>query len=142
MSSPDPDDRLFDALVRCAFEVTAVLTRLGGENELSLTQLRALGILRGHRAAPVTGLAAHLGVDKSSMSGLVDRAERRGLVRRERSATDRRVVEVALTPEGDALVTRLYGELRRSLAPLTASLDADQRARLTDLLEAALGPGA
>lgn len=142
MSPTDPDDRLVDSLVRCAFEVTAVLSRIGAENDLSLSQMRTLGILRDRRAAGITGLATHLGLDKSSMSGLVDRAERRGLVRRERSAVDRRAVDVVLTTEGSALVTRLYAELRASLAPLAEALAPEERTHLTELLESALGPGA
>jgi DNA-binding MarR family transcriptional regulator len=136
--APDDDvDRLLDALVRSTFEVTAVLTRLAGENDLSLTQLRVLGILRDRRLR-VTDLAAYLGVDKSSMSGLVDRAERRGLLLRERGAADGRVVEVVLAPQGAELLARLSDEARRALAvPLDGLWPAD-RARLAALLESFL----
>ncbi|MGY1962144.1 MarR family transcriptional regulator [Nocardia gipuzkoensis] len=62
----------------------AVLTRIGSEHDLSLTQLRLLGLLRDRRPR-MTDLAAFLGLDKSTMSGLVERAERRGLVARGKS---------------------------------------------------------
>lgn len=63
----------------------------------SLTQLRLLGVLRDRRPR-MTELAAFLGLDKSTLSGLVDRAERRGLVARDKNPQDRRVVDVFLTP--------------------------------------------
>lgn len=130
----DPVDRLLEALVRSTFDVTAVLTRVAAAHDLSLTQLRVLGILRDRRVG-VTALASYLGLDKSTLSGLVDRAERRGLVRRERSPLDRRAVDVLLTPEGRALLARLDDAVRRSLAPRVSTLPPPERARLADLLE-------
>ncbi|XVS66470.1 MarR family winged helix-turn-helix transcriptional regulator [Actinosynnema sp. CA-299493] len=130
-----PDDALEDALVRTSFRVMAVLTRVGAEHDLSLTQLRLLGILRDRRPR-MTDLAAFLGLDKSTMSGLVERAERRGLVARGKSPEDRRVVDVLITPAGRDLAERLEVEVRSALAPFTGRLRADDRHLLTDLLGA------
>ncbi|ERK69221.1 hypothetical protein N136_04459, partial [Leifsonia aquatica ATCC 14665] len=74
-----PDDALVDALVQTSFVVTGVLTRVAAERDLSLTQLRMLGVLRDRRPR-MAQLAALLGLDKSTVSGLIERAERRGLV--------------------------------------------------------------
>ena len=65
-------------------------------------------------------LARLLGLDKSSISGLVDRAERRGLVARIPSAEDKRTVLVGLTDEGRSLVSRAAACFG---ADLTAMLD-------------------
>ncbi|MFC4070205.1 MarR family winged helix-turn-helix transcriptional regulator [Actinoplanes subglobosus] len=139
MTAEDPGDVLVDALVRCTFQVTGVLTRIGAANDLSLTQLRVFGILRDRRLR-VTDLAAYLGLDKSTMSGLIDRAERRGLLAREKSPSDGRVVEVYLTPVGHDLTRRLYAELRAALAPALDRLSPGQREQLLGLLEPLLGP--
>lgn len=128
-----PSDGLADALIQTTFEVTGVLSRIGAEHDLSLTQLRVLGILRERRPR-VTDLAAHLGLDKSTISGLIDRAERRGHVVRERSTHDRRAVEVLLTAEGRELTHRMYDAAHRELTPMLDALDPDQRARLELLL--------
>jgi DNA-binding MarR family transcriptional regulator len=133
-----PDDALEDALVRTSFRVMAVLTRIGAEHDLSLTQLRLLGILRDRRPR-MTDLAAFLGLDKSTMSGLVERAERRGLVARGKSPGDRRVVDVFITPAGRDLAERLQGEVRSALEPLTGRLEADDRQALTRLLDSVSG---
>ncbi|WP_229398312.1 MarR family winged helix-turn-helix transcriptional regulator [Micromonospora okii] len=139
MTSEDSLDALIDALVRSTFQVTSVLTRIGAENDLSLTQLRVLGILRDRRPR-VTELAAHLGLDKSTMSGLVDRAERRGLLARDRNPHDGRAVDVFLTPAGRELTQRLDVEIRRALAPTLGRLRPEQREQLVGLLEPLLGP--
>ncbi|MEV4509998.1 MarR family transcriptional regulator [Dactylosporangium sp. NPDC049525] len=130
---------LVDALARSAYVVMGVLSRVGARHDLSLTQLRTLGILRDRRAR-MTDLANFLGLDKSTMSGLVDRAERRGLLERGRSRADGRAVEVFMTAAGLELADRLYGEVRQSLAEITDRLDPAQRDTLTRLLEHLLGP--
>ncbi|GGN12964.1 DNA-binding MarR family transcriptional regulator [Actinoplanes campanulatus] len=139
MTSEDSVDALLDALVRYTFQVTGVLTRIGAANDLSLTQLRVFGILRDRRPR-VTELAAYLGLDKSTMSGLIDRAERRGLLAREKNPNDGRVVDVFLTPAGHELTQRLYGEARAILAPDLDRLRPDQREQLLALMRPLLEP--
>ncbi|MEU8614059.1 MarR family transcriptional regulator [Actinoplanes sp. NPDC048791] len=126
-----------DALVRSAFRVMGVLTRVGAAHDLSLTQLRVLGILRDRRLR-MTELAGYLGLDKSTMSGLVDRAERRGLLARDRNPGDKRVVDVFITPAGLELADRVQAEIQRDLAPATGRLDPRQREQLAGLLELVL----
>ena len=74
------------------------------------------------------------------MSGLVDRAERRGLLERARNPADGRAVEVFMTAAGLQLADRLFGEIQQSLAEVTEHLDPAQRDTLTGLLEHLLGP--
>ena len=82
-----------DALAQISLMVQATLERRAGEHGISLTQSRLLEILRD-RTPTMNELALLLGLDKSSTSGLVDRAQRRGLVRRVPSQFDRRSVRV------------------------------------------------
>ena len=56
-----------------SFEVIAVLSRAAARHDLSLTQLRMLGVLRD-REPRMAELADFLGLDRSTVSGLVDRA--------------------------------------------------------------------
>jgi DNA-binding MarR family transcriptional regulator len=125
---------LIDALVQSAFVTMAVLNKLGTENDLSLSQLRVLAILRDRRLR-ITVLANYLGLEKSTMSGLVDRAEKRGLLQRAPSTGDGRAVDVFLSPAGAELAERLAGVVEQSLSPVINRLPpADQR-RLQALLE-------
>jgi len=127
-------DGLIDALVQASFTVMAVLSKLGADNDLSLTQLRVLAILRDRRVR-MAGLADYLGLEKSTMTGLIDRAEKRGLVERAPNADDGRAIDVFLSRAGAAFGERLYGDVRRALAPLTGELGAPEQRRLQALLE-------
>ncbi len=131
-------DALIDALVQTSFVTMAALNRIGSDHDLSLTQLRVLAILRDRRLR-MTDLADYLGLDKSTMSGLVDRAERRGLLERAPHPADRRAVDVYLTPEGMALAERLSLQVSRSLSPAIATLAATDQRRLRTLLSQLLG---
>ena len=112
---------LIDALVRAAFLTTAQLSKIAAEHDMSLTQLRVLAILRD-RQGSMTELAAYLGLDKSTISGLVDRAEKRGLLLRAPNPRDGRGVDVALTPKGNELAERGAIEIAQALVPMTSAL--------------------
>jgi MarR family transcriptional regulator, lower aerobic nicotinate degradation pathway regulator len=126
-----------DALAQAAFLVQGTLERRAGEHGISLIQTRLLGILRD-RKPTMNELAQLLGLDKSSTSGLVDRAERRGLVRRLPSQIDRRSVRVSLTVEGRALVQAVAHDFDQDIAAIVAPLDPAERATLTALLSRVL----
>jgi DNA-binding MarR family transcriptional regulator len=132
-------DGLVDALVQAAFVTMAVLSKVGADNDLSLTQLRVLAILRDRRLR-MTALADYLGLEKSTMTGLVDRAEKRGLLERAPNASDGRAVDVFLSPDEAELADRLYARIGRSLSPMTNELAPAERRRLQTLLERMLGP--
>lgn len=110
---------IIDGLAQLAFVVHGMLELRAAEHDLSITQARLLGVLRD-RTPSMNELARLLGLDKSSISGLVDRAERRGLVVRIPSAEDKRAVIVGLTDQGRSLVTQAA---TRFAADLTAMLD-------------------
>ena len=131
---------LVDALVRSSFAVMAVLSRIGAEHDLSLTQLRMLGILRDRRVT-MSELAEHLGLDKSTISGLVSRAEKRRLIERAPNPADGRAVDVFLTAEGSELAGRGAAQVARALSPMTGTLAPDQARQLTALLGRFIGGG-
>jgi MarR family transcriptional regulator, lower aerobic nicotinate degradation pathway regulator len=121
---------LTDALVELSFLVGATLARLAGEYELSLTQVRLLGILRD-REPGIVELASVLNLDKSSVSGLVDRAQRRGLVERAAAKSpDRRAIRVVLTAHGQKLAGEFAARVAQELALLVEDFSPAQRERL------------
>jgi DNA-binding MarR family transcriptional regulator len=128
------DEGLADALVTASFVIAAQLSRIGAEHGLSLTLCRVLGILRDRRPR-MSELADYLGLEKQTMSGLIARAEERGLVARAPNPEDRRATDVILTPAGSRLVERMRAEALEALAPLIAPLDPADRRRLQALLQ-------
>jgi DNA-binding MarR family transcriptional regulator len=128
------DGALVDALAQTSFVVMNALSRVGARNDLSLTQLRVFGILRDRRAR-MAELADYLGLDKSTLSGLVDRAEQRGLLTRTQNANDARVFEISMTAKARTMAARVHGEISAALAPLLEKLGNAERRRLSALLE-------
>jgi MarR family transcriptional regulator, lower aerobic nicotinate degradation pathway regulator len=127
-------DRLstMDALAQLSFLIYGTLSEVAGEHELSVVQTRLLGVLRD-REPTMQELGRFLGLDKSSISGLVDRAERRGLVRRAPSPDDRRAVRVALTDAGRALGGQVALAFGSRVEAYVEGLPAAEREELTRL---------
>jgi DNA-binding MarR family transcriptional regulator len=123
-----------DALTQLSFLVQGALERRASAAGLSLSLTRVLGILRDRRPT-MHELARLMELDKSSVTGLVERAERRGLTERARSPRDGRSVLVTLTAEGRALVTRVAAEFARDVEDLLRALPSADSVLLTELIE-------
>lgn len=130
---------LVDSLVQSSFLVQGVLRRVAARHDLSVVQMRLLGILRD-REPGILALAAYLELDKSSVTGLVDRAERRGLVERVSDPDDGRAVRIKLTRTGRTLMTRGATEVEEELLAATADLTDPRRRQLASLLSRILIP--
>jgi len=90
-------------LVKFFFTQRADLPMLASEFELSPAQCHVLHLMEPGRPIPMGRLAEALACDASNVTGLVDRLESRGLVRRQPAAADRRVKVLDLTPSGSRL---------------------------------------
>lgn len=127
------DEALTDALVTTAFVTMAIVHKLGAEHDLSLSLVRVLGILADRRPR-MTDLADYLGLEKQTMSGLIARAEKRGLVARAPNEDDGRATDVFLTDDGVELVQRLHIQGKQALAPLIGRLSTSEQKQLQQLL--------
>ncbi len=98
-------------LVQFYFTQKSNLPSLAAELELSPAQCHVLHLIEPGQPMPMGRLAETLACDASNVTGLVDRLESRGLVRRTPSPSDRRVKVLDLTPTGvrlrAALVSRM-----------------------------------
>ena len=130
---------LRDALVQISFALMAVLTEVAAEHDLSLTQVRVLGILRD-REPTMADLATFTGLERSTISGLIDRAAQRGLVVKTADRHDGRSVRVTLTESARRLVPHVTAAVGDRMTPLTGRLSTGEQQRLTALLTKALGP--
>lgn len=118
---------LVDALAQLSFLVHNTLAEIAGQHGLSIIQMRLLGVLRD-RQPTMNALGRHLGLDKSSIGGLVDRAQRRDLVTRTVSATDRRAFQVSITDAGRQVADRVAAQFTERIETFVARLpDADRR---------------
>src|SRR5438552_17081351 len=125
-------------LVKFFFTQRAGLPALASEFELSPAQCHVLHLIEPDCQIPMGRLAETLACDASNVTGLVDRLESRGLVRRRPSAEDRRVKVLDLTPAGSRLRTLLLDRMTTPPATLKRLSAGEQRALvriLTRLLE-------
>lgn len=135
MGKQDDDGRIgvASALVRGAFLVNAVYAESAREYGITAQQGQLMCVLMA-RPRGMGELGAMLGLAKSSLTGLVDRTERNGLVRREADPEDMRAVRVALTPQGAKLVDAFYDETCRRIDGLPVGFSDAERDALAGLL--------
>ncbi|MBT2225224.1 MarR family winged helix-turn-helix transcriptional regulator [Nonomuraea sp. NEAU-A123] len=121
------------ALVRSTFLVNAVYAESAREYGLTQQQGQMLCVLMPQPYG-MSELGAVLGLAKSSLTGLVDRTERNGLVQRKPDPQDSRAVRVALTRQGAKLADEFYAETCRRVEELTAGFAPAERDTLAVLL--------
>jgi DNA-binding MarR family transcriptional regulator len=114
-------------------KVGAELGQLG----LSFAQAHALRLLDPDEPMPMSALAERLFCDASNVTGIADRLESRGLVRRQSSEGDRRVKALTLTPAGSKLREQVMELMSQPPDAIAALSEADQRA-LRDILARAV----
>lgn len=106
--------------------------------EMSRTELSALELLLDHQLGP-TELARHLQVTSAASSGIVDRLETRGHLRREPDEQDRRRTRLVVTDSARREVIGHLMPMFAALADLDDTLDEQERAVVERFLEGAIG---
>ena len=141
---PRPPDELADSLWWLLARAGHLL---GGALHGSLAALdltpRELSVLAAAatRPWPQLGLAAAVGLDKTTMVAAVDALERRGLVRREQHPDDRRVRLVTVSDDGRRLLAQASAAADELERELLAALPTGDRDRLVPLLRALVAAG-
>ena len=91
-------------LLRRLIRADNLYTRaLSKRYHVSSSQLACIIALHDHGPMPLSQVAKEILVDSSTVTGLIDRLERKGFVERSRSSLDRRIITVSLTETGEKL---------------------------------------
>lgn len=104
---------------RCGGLMSQVAERRFATEQVSFTQWMVIANLGRFDRLTATALSEQTCHDMGALTRIVDDLEKAGLVKRERTERDRRVVEIALTPEGRRYLQtgkRLVVDLLNSLA--------------------------
>lgn len=109
--------------------------------DITSPQFAALVAIAEYPEIEQSALSDAIGYDRTTIGGLVDRLELKGLVRRAVGARDRRTRRLTLTPAGTALVAELRPKLRRVHERLLAPLEPAERDAFLDMLERVVGLG-
>ena len=109
------------------------------EHGLSDQQWRVLRVLGEHGVVETGRVAREAFILGPSLTGVLNRMERDGLVRRKRDATDQRRTVVEPTAKGRKAVTKLSHGIEAHYAFMEKSLGKQKLARLYTLLDAVIG---
>jgi DNA-binding MarR family transcriptional regulator len=123
-AAADPD--IATGLVQITSLVQGIYARVSERHDLTPVQARLLCVLLdGPRG--MAELAQCFGVEKAALTGLVDRAERRGLARRSPVPGDRRALRVTLTDAGHRAAAGFHAEVNAELGRLVSTLSPRDR---------------
>jgi DNA-binding MarR family transcriptional regulator len=142
----DGDDDLVDAFIGASRALVAVAARSLADlgEEVTLPQYRALVVLQTRGPQRAVDMAVHLGVTPSTGSRMIERLVRKKLVRRVRTAEDRRTLRVYLTVAGEAVVVQVTDRRRQEIERILRQIPLPARQTLTNSLltfAAAAGEG-
>lgn len=124
----DPQIDVATGLVQLTGLVQGIYTRISERHDLTPVQAKLLCVLLdGPRG--MAELARCFGVEKAALTGLMNRAERRGLAQRSSVPGDRRAVQVTLTDAGRQAAIAFHTEVSAELGHLTSQLTTHDRER-------------
>jgi DNA-binding MarR family transcriptional regulator len=124
------------SLARTTDQLLIRLGRLVREHGLTGSQYNVLRILRGEgKPLPMLEIASRMVQIVPGITGLIDRLEGAGFVRRERSPDDRRVIPVSITDEGLAVLAALDEPLLGLEKKLVSCLSTEEQRELIRVLE-------
>lgn len=147
MPSPDPMPEVFDLIDSIARRTERLVAGTLGESNLTPAQYLVLANLDEKEGRPLGELSGALRCSKSTITGIVDTMERKGLVERQPNPADRRSHLLRLTQKGRALRGSTPG-LGQFYEGCTIGMESIEFRRLRGLLtrldqclsEAGVGP--
>lgn len=108
---------------------------LASEYKITGPQLVCLTTIMHHKRLSVSELANKMYLSASTVVGILDRLEERNLIKRERSKTDRRLVEVSLENDGKKLLKKAPSPLQEKLHSALLELAKDEQETIALSLE-------
>lgn len=130
----DIEEQLLQALRQIMRGIDLYSRSLAQRFGLTGPQLVCLRAVAAREAMMPSELAKSISLSQATITGIVDRLSARGLVTRERTARDRRVVTVRITDAGRSLVEQAPSPLQERFAERLRELPADRQVALRDAL--------
>ncbi len=127
--------RLWIALARCYATYSRAVACKIGEYGLTTPQFGVLEALYHLGPLSLGDLADKLLVTGGNITYVMDRLEEQGLVYRERSPEDRRVIQAKLTPKGRTSIAEVFTGHGAFIEGLSGHLDVDEQETLRALLK-------
>lgn len=132
--------RVWIALARCYLTFSRVVAGKVSEYGLTVPQFGILEALYHLGPLSLGELAEKLLVTGGNITYVMDRLEEQGMVERQRSEADRRVVTAVLTAKGRALIAEVFPGHTEFILELVEALEPEEREEARSLLKK-LGKG-
>ena len=102
--------------------------------QVSAPQLSSLLALYENGPMPPSQIAKYIMVNSSTVTGIIDRLEQKGLVERSRISPDRRVITIALTEKGRGLAKNAPPPIQKKIVDGLKKLPLDETERIIQAL--------
>jgi len=129
------DLRVLKAIRRMIQSVDLYSRRLASGHRITAPQLVCLLAILERGTVSVKGVAAEVHLSPSTVVGILDRLEAKGLIERHRSLKDRRLVQVTLTDQGRQTAEAAPSPLQGALAEAMDALPESEQAQIAESLE-------
>ena len=134
-STTSCDRRVLQALRRIIRAVDLHSRKLSVEHKITAPQLVCLLFIEERQPVTPSWIAQHVQLSPSTVIGILDRLEAKGLIQRERDRKDRRLVQVSLTEPGKGLVASAPSPLQDTLAEALNALPEPEQETIAKSLE-------
>jgi MarR family transcriptional regulator, organic hydroperoxide resistance regulator len=134
-SEKETADAIIETVVYLYTESRRLTKTLAKRFGLTGPQLTVIKILDQIGDLSLSSLSGRIKANNSTVTGIIDRMEREGLVRRERSQTDRRMVLIRLTDKGRALAGQIEVQPMEIFRQAVAALPESEMQTLFSILD-------
>lgn len=115
-------------------EIVVKQMKIMGKDNLSLTHIAILDMLKEKGICQMGDIAKLLGITMSAVTGIIDKMTEMKLVKRERSGADRRVVMVSMLPRGKRVEEKTYNMKIDIVNDVFSVLTSDEKKEYLRLL--------
>jgi len=117
---------VMDALRVARVQLSVLNHQVGSRAEVRDVDFDCLDLISIHSPVSPGALARLAGLHPATMTGILDRLERGGLISRDRDPDDRRAVVIRMLPERNAEVYRLYAGMNSLIDEICRDYDDEQ----------------
>ena len=128
------DDSILRSLRRITRAIDLYSKKLAANHQLTGPQLVCLRVLAQIDQMSPSELSKQISLSQATVTGILDRLERRELLTRQRSSIDKRRVHIKLTPAGQKLVNSAPTPLHQRFAQQLAELPKDKQFTIDQVL--------
>jgi len=142
LSQPESDAQKQTIIREIIFQIRRLMQagsmytkELNKKHQISSAQLNCLLALHENGPLSSSQIARHIFVKPSTVTGIIDRLEQKGLARRTRQSADRRVITIELTHEGDRLARNAPPPIQQKILDGLSSLSSEEAEGILNRLQ-------